>query len=239
MNQLRTERSCVILQPSYIPWRGVFDLIERADVFVHYDTVTFDKGGWRHRNRIWGSNGAFWLTIPVTLGDGSLSTRLNDVLIDPHGAWRRKHLAAIKQSYSKMSNYAMVEEVLEPLRSLDSPRLTDLTVSLLERTARELQISTKFIRSSDVEHSGTRSEKLVDICRQVGANHYISGPSARSYLEISAFEEAGIRVSFIDYSYSSYEGLVGGRESNVSIIDTIATFGLDWREAIRGSRLVK
>ena len=41
---------CVILLPSYLPWRGYFDLLRRADVFVFYDDVQYDKHGWRNRN---------------------------------------------------------------------------------------------------------------------------------------------------------------------------------------------
>ena len=56
---------CVILQPSYIPWRGYFDQINRADVFVFYDDVQYDKHGWRNRNQIKTAQGRQWLTIPV------------------------------------------------------------------------------------------------------------------------------------------------------------------------------
>ena len=57
--------NCVILQPSYIPWRGYFDQIQKADVFVFYDDVQYDHHGWRNRNRIGGPRGGQWLTIPV------------------------------------------------------------------------------------------------------------------------------------------------------------------------------
>ena len=43
---------CVILQPSYIPWRGYFHQIEKADLFVFYDDVQYDDRGWRNRNRV-------------------------------------------------------------------------------------------------------------------------------------------------------------------------------------------
>ena len=54
-----------IIQPSYIPWRGYFHQIQKADVFMFYDDVQYDKHGWRNRNRVKTKNGTIWLTIPV------------------------------------------------------------------------------------------------------------------------------------------------------------------------------
>ena len=55
----------LFLQPSYIPWRGYFHQIQKADLFVFYDDVQYDKGGWRNRNRIRTRDGASWITIPI------------------------------------------------------------------------------------------------------------------------------------------------------------------------------
>jgi len=55
----------VIPQPSYIPWRGYFDQIRRADLFVFYDDIQYDKHGWRNRNQLKTHQGKQWLTIPV------------------------------------------------------------------------------------------------------------------------------------------------------------------------------
>jgi hypothetical protein len=57
--------TAVVLQSSYIPWRGYFDLIHDADVFVFYDDVQYTVNDWRNRNRIKTANGVVWLTIPV------------------------------------------------------------------------------------------------------------------------------------------------------------------------------
>ena len=54
-----------ILQPNYIPWKGVFDLIDRVDTFVFYDDVDYTKQDWRTRNQVKTANGSSWLTIPV------------------------------------------------------------------------------------------------------------------------------------------------------------------------------
>ena len=55
--------TAVVLQPVYLPWLGFFEQLRRADVFVYYDDVQYDKHGWR--NRIKTRNGPLWLTVPV------------------------------------------------------------------------------------------------------------------------------------------------------------------------------
>lgn len=56
-----------ILQPSYIPWLGYFDQINRVDTFIFYDDVLYTKNDWRNRNKIKTANGTTWLTIPVNI----------------------------------------------------------------------------------------------------------------------------------------------------------------------------
>src|SRR5438132_3729045 len=97
----------VILQPSYIPWRGYFDLVHDADVFVFYDDVQYDKHGWRNRNRIKTSMGPRWLTVPV-LHRGSVERAIpiNEIRVDNHGDWRRKHLLTLTQNYGRAPFFA-------------------------------------------------------------------------------------------------------------------------------------
>jgi hypothetical protein len=63
--KILNKMKCVILQPSYIPWRGYFHQILKSDIFVFYDDVQYDKHGWRNRNRIKTHQGVIWLSIPV------------------------------------------------------------------------------------------------------------------------------------------------------------------------------
>jgi hypothetical protein len=88
----------VVLQPGYLPWLGFFDQMRRADIFVYYDDVQFDKHGWRNRNRIKSPDGAHWLTVPVRRA--RLDQRILDVEIDNRAAWARKHVGSIRQFYA-------------------------------------------------------------------------------------------------------------------------------------------
>ena len=222
-------RTCVILQPSYIPWRGVFDQVRQADVFVHYDDVQYDKNGWRNRNRIKGGNGPFWLTIPVTLPAGNLATRLDEVLVADRPAWRGKHWASIRGSYARAPHFRELADWIEPYYVRAAPpgeRLIDVTIPLIEHTARVLGATgTEFVRASALGAAGERSERLIAICRAVGADRYVSGPSARDYLDTAAFRAAGIDVEFARYEYAPYPQLHGPFDPHVSIVDTLAMLG--------------
>ena len=53
-------KKIAILQSNYIPWKGYFDIIRHADVFVIYDEVQYTKNDWRNRNLIKTANGTEW-----------------------------------------------------------------------------------------------------------------------------------------------------------------------------------
>jgi hypothetical protein len=219
----------VILQPSYIPWRGYFHLIQRADVFVFYDDVQYDKQGWRNRNRIKGPNGPQWLTIPVFSKSAVSDARpIHDVRINWNTAWNRKHWETLRQVYGRSAHFERLAPVLEAFYERRDERLCDLTVDLTIALAAQLGISeTRFVRSSELGISGTRTQRLVSILQAVGANRYISGPAARAYLTEDRFREAGIDLDYMTYDYREYEQPYPPFDPHVSVVDLMFTVGPD------------
>jgi hypothetical protein len=214
---------CVILQPSYIPWRGYFHQIDKADVFVFYDDVQYDKHGWRNRNRIKTHQGTQWLTIPVLAGD---APTINRVQIDRRQPWSRKHWMTITQSYSRAPYFAQYAPLLEPLYREPPLLLADFTIELTILLARLLGIQhTRFLRSSSLEVTGSKTERLIQILTCLGAHHYISGPSARDYLDEALFDSAGISLEYMEYNYPEYEQLYPPYDPQVSIIDLLFMTG--------------
>jgi len=219
----------VILQPSYIPWRGYFHQIHKADVFIFYDDVQFDKHGWRNRNRVKTHQGTQWLTIPVH-GRGApvQHTPINQVLIDDRQPWNRKHWMTLEQSYSKAPYFKSYAGWLEAMYQDPPSLLADFTISLTVEISRQIGIQhTRFLRSSSLEALGTKTERLLHILTQLGADHYISGPSARSYLDENAFATAGITLEYMEYNYPVYEQLYPPYDPQVSILDLMFMTGPD------------
>jgi hypothetical protein len=220
---------CVILQPSYIPWRGYFDQINRADIFVFYDDVQYDKHGWRNRNRIKNHQGFQWLTIPVhSKGEGDQSGLINEARIDWRQPWNRKHRMSLQQAYAKAPYYDRYTDVLETFYNRRDELLADFTIDFTIALARELGIShTRFIRSSGLKVTGSKTDRLVQILRQVGADHYISGPSAKEYIEEEKFRSAGVSLEYMAYAYPEYPQLYPPFNPQVSILDLLFMTGPD------------
>ncbi len=228
---------CVILQPSYIPWRGYFHQIEKADVFIFYDDVQYDKNGWRNRNRIKTAQGLQWLTIPVhTKGSVAEGIPINQINISWDKPWNVHHWRAIQFAYSKAPFFGKYRDLFEEMYARHPVLLADFTIQTTIELAEVLGITgTRFLRSSDLENiEGEKTDRLISILHAVGADHYISGPSARDYIEAEKFEEAGIRLEYMTYDYPQYGQLHGAFEPQVSIIDLLFMTGGRALEYITG-----
>ena len=224
----------VVLQPGYLPWLGFFDQLDKADVFVYYDDVQYDKGGWRNRNRIKTPHGRIWLTVPVLIA-GHFGQAINEVAIDTEKHWARKHLRTIEQNYHAAPYFDDYFPALSAL--LDRPwrLLADLDVTLVEEIARWLRIETTIYKVSSLSIDGRRNERLINLCRHFGADRYLSGDAARSYLDQAIFDAAEISVEWQDYEHPKYTQLHGDFISHLSVLDLLLNCGEESLAIIRNS----
>lgn len=221
-------KRAAILQSSYIPWKGYFDLIRRVDEFILYDDVSYSKNDWRNRNRIKTRTGPLWLTIPV-LATGRFGQRIRDVEIgDPR--WATKHWKSIRSHYARARGYGEVAPLLAELyeRAASETRLSRVNEIFLRALCGLLEIGTRITLSSEYDLAGDRVGRLVSLCEQVGATEYLSGPAARDYLDEARFSERGIAVHYMDYSgYREHEQLWGPPFIHeVSLLDLLLNEGI-------------
>jgi hypothetical protein len=214
----------VVLQPGYLPWLGYFDLMNKADIFVHYDDVQFDKHGWRNRNRIKGPRGPVWLTVPV-LHRGRSGQSLLEVEIDNRQDWRRKHLAAVRQYFARAPFAEAVVPALSGILGKPQSQLIELDLAIIDWLAFELGVSTPRHRSSQLGVAGDRNDRLLNLCRHFGASRYLSGNAARSYLDMARFEAAGVEVVWHDYAHPTYKQLHGAFVPYLSVLDLLLNVG--------------
>jgi WbqC-like protein len=219
----------VILQPSYIPWRGYFGQIRKADLFVFYDDVQYDKHGWRNRNQIKTAQGKQWLTIPVHSKGVTEGIPIKDVRIDWSKPWGKNHLKALTFAYNKTPHFRDYLPLLESFYNRRDDCLADFTIETTILLSRELNIaSTRFLRSSELPGiHGIKTDRLIQILKQVGAQHYISGPSARDYVEKEKFDEAGITLEYMEYNYPQYPQLYPPFDPYVTVLDLLFMAGKD------------
>lgn len=213
-----------IVQSSYIPWKGYFDLIRSVDHFILLDNVQFTRRDWRSRNRIKTRQGLAWLTVPVH-SRGRYTQRIEDTTIaDP--SWGRRHWRSLEASYARTPYFRMYADLFEPLYEAPPDRLSCVNHAFITAICRVLGISTPITWSSEYTARDDRNLRLVDLCRAVGATEYLSGPSARAYLDVAAFDAAGISVRFADYAgYPEYQQPHGPFEHGVTVLDLLFCTG--------------
>jgi hypothetical protein len=217
---------CVILQPSYIPWRGYFDLIHDADVFVFFDDVQYDARGWRNRNRIKTPQGTSWLTIPVNKhGAQTEHIPIRDVTTVA-GDWPARHLASLTHAYAKAPHFRTYRPWLEGVYREVPVGLADFTIRTTMELAAMLGITgTTFLRSSELGVDGRKTDRLIAILRELQATSYLSGPSARAYIEPEKFADAGIALEWKSYDYPDYPQLHPPFDPYVSVLDLLVMTG--------------
>jgi len=230
-------RKIAILQSNYIPWKGYFDIINDADLFIFYDDVQYTKSDWRNRNRIKTPDGTKWLTIDI---ESNLTQLIYEVKFKKK-RWNIKQWETIKQFYGKAPFFKQYRSFFEHLyleKSYES--LAEFNQYAIQQIALEILGSkTEFSDSRSYNVTGKKTDRLINILQQVTATTYISGPAAKNYIEKSKFIDAGIKLIYKDYSgYPVYPQLYEGFEHGVTILDLVYNVGADapwyiwgWREA--------
>lgn len=213
-------KTCVIMQPTYLPWLGYFDLINKADVFVFLDHVQFSKQSWQQRNKIRDRNGEQLLVVPVKKG-GLKEYRIKDVLIDSNRNPLIKHLKTIKNNYAKAKNFSEIFPELEEIYSKKFDTLADLNIGLILYGCEKMGLKKEMIRSSTLDLVGNKVDGLISICKLVGADHYHSPLGSKDYIdECNIFEKNSIQLSYQEYNQPEYKQITyDDFISNLAFID--------------------
>ena len=218
-------KRAAIVQSNYIPWKGYFDMIQRVDEFILYDDVQYTRRDWRNRNLIKTPDGIRWLTIPVDVSGKYFQKILETRVADT--SWARNHWSMLRQHYSKARYFPDCREWLEPLYLECEERfLSQINLRFISAICAHLDIRTRVSWSSDYEADGDRNERLIALCKSVGADCYLSGPAAKAYLDETVFRSAGISVEWMDYSsYPEYPQLHGTFVHGVTVLDLLLNTG--------------
>ena len=213
-----------ILQPSYLPWLGFFEQMHRSDQFVLYDDVQFTRRDWRNRNRIRVQEGSVWLTVPV-IQKNKYEQSLLETKIDNSTAWKRKHLETIRCHYSKTPFFDLYFPWCEKVFNSEWNFLLDLSLETIQYLKGQLKINTPLLRSSELGGTGDKTERLISICKQLGATQYLSGESARNYISDKDFSDQGIELEYQEYQHPEYPQRYEGFVPFLSTIDLLFNCG--------------
>ncbi len=210
-------------QPQYLPWLGYFDKIRRADIFCYLDSVQYKKNDWQNRNRIKTSQGWQWLTVPVRY---KYPERICDVKINTTVKWRQKHLQALITNYRRAPFFSRYIGLCEQVYAEDWQSVSELNICFIECLKDALGLAFKrAIKSSQLELSEDPTDRLIDICKAVGAETYLSGQDGVNYMDLERFKANAIQVVIQDYQHPVYPQMFKGFESHMSVVDLLFNCG--------------
>ena len=225
-----------IHQPQFLPWLGYLDKVDQADLFLILDTVQFKKNEWQNRNRIRTSQGWQWLTVPVLQQFGQ---RIDDVLINPTAIWKVQHLRALEMHYARAP---YIDHYLPQLRELYAApwtKLSDLNKGTVRWLLKAYGILTPVRCASEFDAREEPTDRLIDLCRAVGATEYLAGAGAEHYMDKPRFEDSGIRLERQTFQHPSYRQIYEPFEANLSALDLLLLQGPEALGTLRHARLVR
>jgi hypothetical protein len=221
-----------IHQPQYLPWLGYLAKWAAADLLVFLDTVQYEKNGWQNRNRIKTADGPRWLTVPV---HASLGTPIAAVTLAADQPWGRRHLRALELAYGRAAHFAAYRDALAELYVKPWDHLAPVAIASARLLADAMQITTPTRLASTLPTQGEdASERLVALCRAVGAETYLAGGHSARYLDAKRFADAGIHVLYQTYSHPVYAQQHGEFVPQLSALDLLLNHGDESLAVLRG-----
>jgi len=221
-----------IHQPNFLPWLGYFYKMVRSDRFVLLDTVAFAKGSYTNRVKIKGATGAAWLTVPV-LTSGKLGQPIRETMCSPTVDWRAKIVRTLETNYRGCPHYAAYGPDICRIISACGDNLAELNIALIQHLAGLLDIHTPMVRSSELQAQGKAAELLIAICKELGADTYLSGSGGANYQDEQDFAAAGLKLIYTNYQHPTYAQPFGDFVGGLSVVDLLFNCGSDSAAILR------
>ena len=215
-------------QPQYIPWLGYFHKMAKSDCFVFLDKVQYKPREFQNRNKIRTPDGWIWLSVPA-ISKNRYRQTICDVMIDDEFPWRRKHLMSLKSCYGRCRFFGEYFPFFENIYAKKWERLLDLNVCIINYISEKLSINTPLHFESQLAVVGKSTERIIEICRKLKADTYLSGIGGKDYLEEEKFIQAGLNLVYQNFRHPTYQqefiSPQSGFISYLSILDLLFNEG--------------
>ena len=211
-------------QSHYLPGMRFFAKIMSCDKFILVDHVQFVKKEWQNRNKIKTKDGSMWLTVPV-LVKGKHDQNINEVGIDNKPNWQRTHWRSIEINYSKTPYFDSYRNFFESIYKRKWNKLVDLNWGIISFLLNELKISKEIVLSSSLNLASKSTDLLLELCKKLNADTYLSGEQAKTYVDLSKFKSNNLKHIFMKFNYPTYPQQFGDFIPNLSIIDALFNCG--------------
>lgn len=186
-NRIRIMKIAV-MQPYFFPYLEYFKLIDKVDVFVFLNNVQYIRRGWINRNKLPIGH----ITIPVK--KSPIDTPINQILIDYSQQWHKKHCNQITHFYNGSSNHPIYKYYYN-IKSFTY--LLPLLCCTIQKTANYLGIETEYLDSTSIPTKYTGQDRIIEICKMLGATTYINPSGGTALYDSNRFEDSGIHLEFM------------------------------------------
>lgn len=218
----------------YLPYIGFFNKLKNADIFVIGDDFNYSKGYFYNRNKIKTPDGELTITVPVE--KGSSLRRINEVQISNTKDWRKNHLQNIKLYYKKAAHFDEHLDFFEKTYHTEWKNLCDLNMKTLLYIMEQVDIDVSIYYTSSLLKDyvfTNKTQKIVDICKELDIDVYLSGISGKDYLNPQIFKDNKIKLEYQNFVQKEYKQLWGSFIPNLSIIDLLFNLGDEAREIVK------
>lgn len=222
-----------IHQPEHMPWLGFFNKIDQADAYVVLDSVQFSKNYFQNRNKIRTKEGWSWITVPVIRNSGTLICDV-EIAEDSKSKWKRKWYTAISHAYANTPHGKHCLPPIEELFKKDWKYLSEFNIELIKALMGLFRIDTPMVLASQLNASGTGSELILNLCKEMNADTYLSGISGTDYLEVNKFQSSHIAVEFQEFHHPIYQQKWSPFIPCMSAIDLLCNYGDNSLDILRG-----
>lgn len=211
-----------IMQPYFFPYIGYFQLMHSVDRFVIYDNIQYSKGGWLNRNRILANGSDVYVSLHLKKDSDYIDVR-DRFLSTQFKQENLKILRKIKEAYRKAPCFTDFFPVVKKCLEFDDPNLFNFIFHSLIEITRYLSLKTDFVVSSQIncDHDLKGQERVIAICRHLGATTYINPPGGRQLYDPEAFSFSGIDLKFIEPRIISYPQFGNTFFPCLSIVDVL------------------
>ena len=218
-------------QPEYLPYIGLFHKILLCDTFIFVDHVQFNKKSWQNRNKIRCNKGEMLLTVPV-LTKTKFDQKIAEVRINNDLDWGKKHWLSIYFNYKNASHFEEYKDFFENIYNQKRELLGDLNESIIRYIIKKLKINIKVVKSSDFDLTSKKTDLLIEMCKALNADTYLSGSGGRGYVDNEKFKKNNLRSLFTDFTHPVYTQQFSPFIPNMSVVDLLFNCGSDASKGI-------
>lgn len=212
-----------IQQAHYFPWLGYLDKLAKVDKFIIMDTVQLTDSSVAIRNKFLENTGKEKLLSVSIDKKGYLEKKSNEIELKDWERVRKKHSRFLFYNYKNSEFFEEVWKEIEFIFEKEYKFLFDLQLDILKTLMKLFNLKTEIVFQSSLiyNYEAKKNDLVLELCKAVKANYYLSGNGAKKYMELAPFEKENIKVVFQKFSYPQYK-----QKNSVDFIPNLSSLDL-------------